>query len=86
VTPDDFKSASDLLDLLRSKGARSFKGFGLELELSPLAPEAEKVTAAGPQPDVNVCACGHAKFNHGSMGCTEGPCDPVEDCKQTVTQ
>jgi hypothetical protein len=83
LTAEDFKSASQLLDLLRSKGARSFKGFGIELELAPLVPQ-EAVVAATLKTavDETMCRCKHPTYQHGPEGCLYG-CDAA-DCDKAA--
>lgn len=77
VTPEELASASQLLDLLRKKGARSFKGFGVELELGPI----EAKEAATPAVvDTARCSCGHMDYEHGAGLCLQG-CDPLSCVK-----
>jgi hypothetical protein len=83
MTAEDFASASQLLDLLRQKGARTFKGFGIELELSPL-PVKEEVTPESKTVDGDKCsACGCASWNHGPSGCTTCDHEP-EACFEAM--
>lgn len=75
MTPEDLASASRLIDLLKAKGARSFKGFGIELELAPAEPTAQKLPDAAPE---NLCACGHDRDTEHLNGlCIKAGCDPT---------
>ena len=83
MTAEELQSASQLLDLLRKKGARSFKGFGIELELAPAESKPEPI---GDKADANAgrCACGHMDFEHQSGLCIAGGCSP-ELCAKKAT-
>ncbi len=73
MTKEDFASASQLLDLLREKGAKSFEGFGIKLELSPI-----EASPAAPMKskDADMCDCGHSLSGHVGGLCVLGPCEP----------
>lgn len=81
MTAEDLASASRLIDLLKAKGARSFKGFGIELELSPADAPAPVSPAVGP--DASLCACGHRDYEHGGGLCLQG-CEPTS-CERKAT-
>lgn len=79
MSPEDFKSAAALLDLLRKKGARTFEGFGIKLELAPLeAPQ----PVGGPPVNDELCACGHLIYEHQAGLCIAGGCDPTSCAKK----
>lgn len=88
MTPDDISSASKLIDVLKAKGARSFKGFGIELELLPVEQKPEKAIAVGERVDPNArrCACGHdLDTEHNGQGdCIAGGCDPTVCVKKAT--
>lgn len=69
---------SNLIDLLREKRVRVYRGTetSTELELEPTVIEhpPEK-----PAPDPDVCRCGHASHEHGPDGLCLRGCD-VETC------
>lgn len=82
---------SGIIDLMRSKGVRSYKGmttldghtpFNLELELEPTIVDHPD---AKPVPDPDRCACGHMAHEHSNglclHGCEPEACAPPEDPK-----
>lgn len=81
--PTELERLADILDLLRSKGVKSYratkyddegKSLGvMEVEFEPsIDPRPE----AKPSPDPDRCACGHMAHEHGDGGLCLHGCDP----------
>lgn len=74
---------SSILDLMRAKGVRSFKGmttldghtpFSLEIELEPTL-DVSTGRSEKQEPDPDMCSCGHWLHEHQDGLCLHG-CEP----------
>lgn len=79
----DLASIAALVDLLRSKGVRTFhgaiSGVPVILELGPPLEPISNASSAPPEPELDLCNCKCPRYAHVNGLCLLRGCDP-ESC------